>query len=134
MTWRRVSLRALLALHTEQLAEHGGLQGVRDSGMLESALARPQQLQAYEPGATAAQLAAAYAFGIARNHPFADGNKRAAFVVAATFLELNGHPFAASERDVVETILRLAAGEISEAALAAWFAAHSGAQDPGADA
>lgn len=133
MTWRRVSLRAVLALHTEQLAEHGGLQGVRDSGMLESALAPPRQLHAYEPDASAAQLAAAYAFGIARNHPFADGNKRAAFVVAATFLELNGHSFDSSERDVVETILRLAAGELTEAALAAWFAAHAAAHDAGED-
>ena len=131
MTWRWVSLRVVLALHTEQLDEHGGLQGVRDRGVLESALARPQQLHAYEPGASAAQLAAAYAFGIARNHPFADGNKRAAFVVAVTFLELNDHAFTASERDVVETILRLAAGELSEAALVAWFAAHSSPHDPG---
>jgi death on curing protein len=125
VNWRWVSLRAVLALHTEQIAEHGGLAGVRDRGMLESALARPQQLAAYEPEAPAARLAAAYAYGIARNHPFADGNKRAAFVVAATFLALNGHDFRASEREVVETILRLAAGDLTEPALADWFAIHS---------
>ncbi len=124
MNWRWVSLRTVFALHNEQITEHGGLPGVRDRGLLESALARPRQLAAYEPDVPAARLAAAYAFGIARNHPFADGNKRAAFIVAATFLELNGAAFETSERDVVETILRLAAGELDELALAAWFARH----------
>lgn len=130
MSWRWVSLRTVLALHNEQITEHGGLPGVRDRGLLESALARPRQLAAYEPDVPAARLAAAYAFGIARNHPFADGNKRAAFIVAATFLELNGVAFETSERDVVETILRLAAGDLDEPALAAWFARHGTHSDP----
>jgi death on curing protein len=121
MTWRWVSEAAALAIHGEQLAEHGGGTGIRDEGLLESALARPRNLAAYSGGA--AQLAAAYAFGIARDHPFVDGNKRTAFITAATFLLLNGFDITPSEKDVVETFLRLAAGELTEEQLAAWFSA-----------
>lgn len=124
MTVRWVSLRAVLAMHAAQIAEHGGGEGVRDEGLLDSALSRPLNLQAYgEPDLPA--LAAAYAFGIARNHPFVDGNKRTAFVVSATFLVLNGRRLAASERDVVETFLALAAGVLDEDALAGWFREHT---------
>lgn len=120
MTPRWLSERAVLAMHALQIAEHGGGEGVRDFGLLNSALARPLNLAAYgEPDLPS--LAAAYAFGIARNHPFVDGNKRTAFVVPVTFLALNGLDFQASERDVVETILALAAGQLEEAALADWF-------------
>ena len=111
-------------MHGEQVAEHGGLQGVRDQGLLESALARPENQAAYgDPDVC--DLAAAYAFGLARNHPFADGNKRTAFVVSATFLLLNGRNLTASEVDVVETFLKLASGDLTESDLAAWFRAGS---------
>ncbi|MDJ0947913.1 MAG: type II toxin-antitoxin system death-on-curing family toxin [Alphaproteobacteria bacterium] len=109
-----------LALQQELIAEYGGLAGVRDDGLLESALARPKQLFAYgDP--TLAGLAAAYAFGIARNHPFVDGNKRAALAVADVFLQLNGHEIVAPEVEAVAVFQDLAAGEIEEAELAAWI-------------
>jgi death-on-curing protein len=112
------------ALHSEQLATHGGGSGVRDLGPLDSALQRPRNLAAYgDPDARA--LAASLAFGIARNHPFVDGNKRTAFVAAATFLEASGWRFGASEADVVVTFLALAAGDLTEEALADWFRANS---------
>ena len=124
MTWRWIRPQEALAIHAEQIAEHGGLDGVRDEGLLESASARPENLAAYgEPDAC--NLAAAYAFGLARNHPFADGNKRTAFVVSATFLLLNGHDLTAGEIEVVETFLKLAAGDLDDAQLAAWFHANS---------
>ncbi len=109
-----------LATHAEQLAEHGGGDGIRDAGMLESAMARPRNLADYgEPDAAA--LAAAYAFGIARNHPFTDGNKRTAAVVSETFLMLNGCTLDASDAEVVVAFVALAAGELSEDELADWF-------------
>ena len=109
-----------MAAHAEQIAEHGGGEGVRDARLLESAMARPQNVAAYgEPDAAA--LAAAYAFGIARNHPFVDGNKRTAAVVSETFLILNGHSLAASDAELVVAFLALAAGELSEEELAEWF-------------
>ncbi len=118
--WKWVAEEAILAAHAEQLAEHGGLAGVRDAGMLQSALARPLNLLAYgEPDA--ADLAAAYAFGIARNHPFADGNKRAALVAAEGLLFLNGFEIDASDAEMVELIYSLAAGELAEDVLADWF-------------
>ncbi len=120
MKFRWVSLRAVIAIHNEQLAQHGGLEGLRDEGLLESALARPQNLVAYED-ASIAKCAAAYAFGITRNHPFYDGNKRTGFVVAATFLLLNGYYLSASEIEVFTTITKLAAGELSEPDLEDWF-------------
>jgi death-on-curing protein len=116
--WLR--LEVILAAHDEQLAEHGGGAGVRDPGLLESALARPLNLFAYgDPSLPT--LAAAYAFGIARNHPFVDGNKRTAAVAAELFLGLNGLDLTADDVDLVRTFLALAAGEISEEELAAWI-------------
>lgn len=118
-----VATDVALATHAEQLAEHGGGEGVRDAGALESALARPVNLAAYgEPDVAA--LAAAYAFGIARNHPFVDGNKRTAAVVSETFLVLNGCRLNASDAELVVAILALAAGELSEEELADWFRGH----------
>ena len=111
---------AVLAIHAEQLAEHGGAPGLRDEGLLDSALARPENLAGYrDPDAAA--LAAACAFGIVRNHPFVDGNKRTGFVAAATFLALNGFDLGAPEQDVVKTFWRLADGSLSEDQLAEWF-------------
>ena len=113
---------AVRAIHRRQLAEHGGLGGVRDAGLLASALDRPRNQQAYgDPGPDLAELAAAYAFGIARNHPFVDGNKRVSLVVCRTFLLLNGSDLTATQEEKVDTWRRLAAGEISESTLAAWI-------------
>jgi len=122
-SWVWLSARLILAAHEEQLAEHGGPGGVRDQGMLESALARPQHRALYG-SPDVADLAASYAFGLARNHPFVDGNKRAAFVALEVFLELNGWSLDASDEDCVMTILRLAAGQLEEDALASWVRAH----------
>jgi death-on-curing protein len=110
----------VLAIHEEQLSEHGGADGVRDMGLLESALARPQNLLAYG-SPDLADLAAAYAAGIARNHPFVDGNKRTAWVVAETFAELNGAEIAADDASAYEAMLGLAEGRIDEKAFAAWM-------------
>ncbi len=119
-SWKWVAIEVAQAAHAEQLAEHGGGDGVRDHGLLESAMARPQQLEAYgEPDV--ADLAAAYAFGIARNHPFVDGNKRTAAIVSETFLVLNGQSLDASDAQLVVAFLALAAGELSEEELADWF-------------
>jgi death-on-curing protein len=118
--WAWIGREAALAAHSEQLAEHGGADGVRDAGGLESALASPANLAAYdEPDAAA--LAAAYAFGIARNHPFVDGNKRTAAVVSVTFLLLNGFEFGATPAELTVAFLALAAGELSEEEMADWF-------------
>ena len=119
--WIWVATSVARAAHREQLAEHGGLDGVRDVTLLESAMARPQQLHAYsEPDV--AGLAAAYAYGIARNHPFADGNKRTAAVISETFLVLNGYDMPlTTDAEVAATFIALAAGELSEDELADWF-------------
>ena len=109
------------AIHFDVLRSHGGMPGVRDEGALESALARGRQRLAYEPDSDLPDLAAACGFGIARDHPFNDGNKRVAFVVMAVFLGLNGVDLVAPETEVVTTMLDLAAGTISEADLAAWL-------------
>jgi death on curing protein len=123
--WIWVSPEVALAAHQEQIAEHGGGEGVRDQRLLESAMARPLNLFAYgEP--TAAELAASYAYGIARNHPFVDGNKRTAAVVSETFLMLNGHDLLASDAELVVAFLALAAGDLSEEELAQWFRDHLG--------
>ena len=115
----------VLALHLRQLAEHGGGEGVRDEGLLRSALARPQNLLAYgDPRPDLASLAAAYAYGIARNHPFVDGNKRTALVVARLFLLLNGVNLVATQEEKYLTFLKLAAGELSEEDLADWVRSH----------
>jgi death-on-curing protein len=114
-----------LAIHEMMLAQHGGLAGVRDEGLLESALARPKNLLAY--GApTLAKLAASYAAGIILNHPFLDGNKRTGFMLAATFLELNGMSFNASEESVVKNTLALAGGKLTQARYAKWLNRASG--------
>jgi death-on-curing protein len=119
-----VDLDVVLAIHDEQLAEHGGQPGVRDPGLLESALGRPRNQFAYgEPSIT--RLAASYAFGISRNHPFLDGNKRTSLVVAELFLELNGYELIASDAQCVTTFLQLAAGELTEDQLAEWITANS---------
>ena len=114
-----------IAIHRRQLAEHGGRDGIRDPGLLSSAMARPQNLLAYskEPPDLAA-LAAAYAYGIARQHPFVDGNKRTAWVVARLFLPLNGHDLKASQEEKYRTMMVLAAGSLSEAQFADWIRAH----------
>jgi death-on-curing protein len=109
------------AVHVDQVREHGGVIGIRDENALESALARARQRWAYEPDADIPRLAADYAFGVCRNHPFRDGNKRAAFLTAVIFLGLNGLEFVAPEDDVVETMLALAAGERNEEQIAVWF-------------
>lgn len=121
--WIWVDLAVAVAAHAEQLAEHGGAVGVRDPSMLESAMARPLNLMAYG-SPDAADLAAAYAFGIARNHPFVDGNKRTAAVVSETFLLLNSYQLTSGDVELVTTFLALAAGEVSVDDLAAWFRAH----------
>lgn len=118
--WTWVTAQVAAAIHAEQLAEHGGGEGVRDRGALESAMMRPQNVAAYGE-ADAAALAAAYAYGLARNHPFVDGNKRTAAVVAETFLGLNGLGLAASDAEIVVVFVALAGGELSEAELAGWL-------------
>jgi death-on-curing protein len=118
--WVWIDPAVILAVHEEQLAEHGGAAGVRDPGMLESALSRPRNLAHYgEPDASA--LAAAYGFGLARNHPFVDGNKRSAFVAVELFLHLNGLRLDAPDVDCVMVMLSLAAGDIDEPTFAAWL-------------
>jgi death on curing protein len=122
---RWIDRRALLLLHSETLAQHGGLAGVRDHGLLESALARPRNLHAYEPGSDLARLAAAYGFGLARNHPFNDGNKRAAFLAMGLFLLINGRELIADPVEAIAVILRLAEGNLSEPDLAEWIRRNS---------
>jgi death-on-curing protein len=109
------------ALHADLVREHGGRLGLRDEGLLESALARPRHVWAYESDADLARLAAEYGFGLARNHPFVDGNKRLAFVAVNVFLMLNGFEIEAPEPEVVDVILRIADGRLSRARLAAWI-------------
>ncbi len=114
--------RALVDLFQEdQIRTHGGPYGVRDSALLESALARPRQRYEYDPQADLATLAASLGFGLARNHPYLDGNKRVAFLAMAVFLDLNGGVLAAEEGEVVAVLFDLAAGELSEADLARWL-------------
>ena len=118
--WVWVDARAIVAIHDEQLAEHGGGAGMRDQKLLESALARPINLAAYEKP-DAAALAASYAVALAKNHPFADGNKRTAFVALELFLALNGFNLTARDVDCVLTMLAVASGKIDESALAEWI-------------
>ena len=113
------------AIHNDQLREHGGLPGIRDENVLESALARPQQKWHYGEGADIATLAAAYGFGLVRNHPYRDGNKRIGFLAIAAFLGMNGYDLEVTDADVVTQILALAEGRVSEEALAAWIRTHS---------
>jgi len=116
--------RDALALHDRLLALEGGAAGLRDLGLLQSALARPQQLRAYGGKPDVIEMAAAYTAGIVLDHPFVDGNKRTGFVVGVLFLELNGYRFIASEEDAAQAVLSLAAGTLKEAAFAAWMRAN----------
>jgi death-on-curing protein len=125
--WVWVEIRDVLAIHDAQLSEHGGAEGIRDHGLLESALARPQNLWAYGDPDLAA-LAASYGFGIAKNHPFVDGNKRTSLVVLEFFLALNGHVLTADDVQCVLTILALADGSLSETELAHWIRQNIGAE------
>ena len=121
--WIWIEHAVILAIHEEQLAEHGGATGIRDAGWVASALARPANLALYG-NADVSDLAASYAFGIARNHPFIDGNKRTAFVAAELFLLLNAHVLTADDADCVTKVLALAAGELDEASFATWLRQH----------
>jgi death-on-curing protein len=121
-----LELDVVLALHDMQLAAFGGAAGLRDAGLLESALYRPRNVLHYTAVAPSlARLAAAYAFGLVENHPFVDGNKRTGLVVSFTFLKLNGQRITASEEDAYQTFLALAASALSEEALAGWMAENS---------
>jgi death-on-curing protein len=120
-----IGKKALLLLHEESLAEFGGARGLRDEGLLDSALARPRNLHAYNDACTLAELAASYGFGIAKNHAFVDGNKRSAFMAIGLFLAINGRRLAAGQADAVTTMLRVAGGEMDEEALAAWIDANT---------
>ena len=124
MNWRWVDRRALLLLHADSLAEHGGAAGLRDEGLLDSALARPLNLAAYgEPDFAA--LAASYGVGLAKNHAFVDGNKRAAFLAVGLFLALNGQRLVASQVEATTTMLALAEGSLDEAGFADWIRRHT---------
>lgn len=113
------------AIHTDQIREHGGSLGLRDEGLLESALARPIHLLRYKPESDLQSLAAAYGFDIARNHPFVDGNKRVAFQAMYVFLGLNGLRVVSDEREVVDVMLAVAGGDAAEESLAAWLREHT---------
>lgn len=115
-----VEVEDAIAYHNDQIAQHGGLQGIRDQGLLESALSRPQ-MKAQFGKVDLATLGAAYAYGLARNHPFLDGNKRTALVVMETFLVLNGFEIAADNAEVVAVMLSVAAGEVTEDDLVLWL-------------
>ena len=117
--------RDALALHDRLLALHGGAVGLRDDGLLKSALARPQQHFAYAESPDIVDMAAAYTWGIVRNHPFVDGNKRTGFVVGVLFLELNGYRFSASEEDAAQVVLELASGNLDEAGYIAFLRAYA---------
>ena len=124
MSWSWVHRRALELLHDESIAEHGGLPGLRDEGLLESALARPLNLAAYgEPDVAA--LAASYGVGLAKNHAFVDGNKRVAFLAVGLFLALNGQRLVATQAEATLAMLDVAAGTLNEAAFAQWLREHT---------
>lgn len=123
MSWVWLDAAVLRAVHEEQLAEHGGASGTRDEGLFESALGRPRHLAAYGTPEIA-DLAAAYGWGLARNPPFVDGNKRTAFVAVELFLALNGAELTADDQDCVLTMLSVAAGSLDEAGFAAWLRGH----------
>jgi death on curing protein len=124
MSFRWIDSRALVLLHDESLAIHGRASGIRDRGLLESALNRPVNLAAYG-NPDVFECAAAYAFGLAKNHPFVDGNKRVAFLAAGVFLRLNGWHLQATQIDAIQTVLALASGEVSETDFAIWLRAGS---------
>ena len=120
MNGQWVDKQALLLLHDESLAEHGGASGLRDAGLFDSALARPLNLAAYG-NPDFADLAASYGYGLTQNHPFVDGNKRTAFLAVGLFLYRNGYRLSVSQTEATATVLALAAGELEEAAFAAWI-------------
>jgi death-on-curing protein len=120
-----IDQRALLHLHSASLAEHGGLEGVRDEGLLESALNHPRNRFTSEDGCDVFALAAAYGFGLARNHPFHDGNKRIAFLAVGLFLEINDRELVADQMDAIQTMLSLAAGQLTEDSFADWIRRHT---------
>jgi death-on-curing protein len=120
-----ISKKAVLAMHSAQLAEHGGSNGIRDETLLDSALAKPRNVFAYVDQPDIFRLAASYAFGIARNHAFVDGNKRTALVVSLTFLDRNGWDIEATKEDLYFTFLHLADGSLPEEELTAWFTKHA---------
>ena len=122
---RWLSLTVALAIHSDQIKEHGGSLGLRDRGLLESALARPLNLFQYQPDSDLLALAASYGFGVARNHPFVDGNKRVAFQAMYVFLGLNGLRIDSEEPEVVRMMLELARGNLDEAGLATWLREHT---------
>ena len=124
MTWRWLREDVVVAMHGEQIAEHGGRPGIRDAGLLSSALARPQNQAAYGESSVF-DLAAAYAFGIISNHPFVDGNKRTGFLAAYVFLYLNGWELMASEAEAVAAVLALAVKEMDEAGFSNWLKDHA---------
>ena len=124
MGWIWILESVVYAIHSEQLAEHGGLDGIRDPSLLESALSRPQNLAYYE-NPDFADLAAAYGYGLARNHPFYDGNKRTAFVVVELFLMLNGYQLMANDQECIIEMLDVASGSISEQDFASWIRENS---------
>lgn len=133
MTWRWISKSALMLLHGESLAEHGGGTGLRDEGLLDSALARPLNLVSYAPPGSPpdfAALTASYAVVLAKNHPFVDGNKRAAFLATGLFLYLNGYRLKASQTDATLTVFALAAGDITEDQFANWLRSHAALKPP----
>ena len=119
-----ITSRALLLLHAESLAEHGGLTGLRDENGFHAAMARPLHVFHYEPDADLSRLAAAYGFGLVRDHPFSDGNKRAGFLAILLFLDLNGSEMRVEQADAIQTIFRLAAGKMSESDLTEWIRVH----------
>jgi len=125
--WRWIDRRALLLLHDESIAEHGGASGIRDQGLLDSALARPLNLVAYG-SPDWAELAASYGVGLAKNHAFVDGNKRAAFLAVGLFLALNGRRLVATQAEATMTMLAVAAGSLDEPALATWLRSHTQAR------
>ncbi|ARM31158.1 type II toxin-antitoxin system death-on-curing family toxin [Prosthecochloris sp. HL-130-GSB] len=121
MSWRWLLEGVVLAIHDEQIAEHGGSTGIRDAGLLSSALARPQHQAHFDNDLSVFDLAAAYAYGIIRNHPFVDGNKRTGFLAAYVFLHINGWQLMSSEAEAINMILALAAGEIDEPGFSGWL-------------
>lgn len=122
---RWISKKALLMLHEESLAMFGGASGLRDEGLFDSALSRPMNTHAYKADSTLADLAASYGFGLAKNHAFLDGNKRAAFLSIGLFLSINGHKLVADQVDAIQTMLAVAAGELDERGLSVWIQKNS---------
>jgi death-on-curing protein len=125
MTWCWLLDRVVVAIHDEQITEHGGSTGVRDEALLSSALARPQHQAHYGDKPSVFDLAAAYVYGIIRNHPFVDGNKRTGFLAAYVFMNINGWQLKSSEIDAVNAVLALAAGEMDEAGFSNWLKSNS---------